>query len=302
MNKVAKTSFRWVVHNLWFLHNVSTVSTLFLLRNRITKFSVRLVNLLSKEDVNRLTRKSMLIMLILCAYISISMVTESIGRWSRVDGNLTTIIMAIKVPLIDSFYTEFMILSIVLYWLQYELLVVYQIRTLETSRNHLMKTQVITDISLRRAFHALMRITKTMDEFDDAFSPLPLFWFVTVFFSGAGHTFAFSDQDFSGVINLLNFLLPIVFSNTVLVCLILYMESCQRKLKGDFGTKTKAVMALDTTSGPNEIVLKQAVMTQLQEVLDRKFTAFGFFTLEKPFLLSFTASLITFTVLFMEFA
>jgi hypothetical protein len=178
----------------------------------------------------------------------------------------------------------------------------YQAKQLFSTEDKLANSGALNDNCLRKGLFCLHKVTRMMDSFEETFSLLPFLWFFGVFFSGAGIIFELKcSQNEWTTVQLATLLFPAFVQNIQLMFIVIDMESRHRRMKETFAPKIKSILSTATLSG-HELVLKQTLISQMEEIFDRKLTGFGFFSLDKSFLLSFIASFITFTALFIDLA
>lgn len=261
-------------------------------RRRIRLFTRRLLLSLDVITAGNVTQNALwgsmfgiLSWLFRFTLVSIRRKNRLIWRWNSLNDTCVTIMTTLlEIPSFD-----LVVPTLIVYIIFFQLLLCYSNTILRRVQVH-MKTSVNPDFV--RMHDMLEGVLESMREFDNIFSLLLLLSLTDVFVSTSVMVINVSREvNTANITALIKFVINIVW----MLGVVLFIHRKQESLVKESQQVRKVIL---TQKPP--CILSASFVSQLDSFSSMKMTAWSLFPLDKSLILSFVASVMTFTVLFLQ--
>ena len=191
--------------------------------------------------------------------------------------------------IIENLNQSFVTTSLAVYLVFFNVVHLFVCRQLFNIETYLKKS-LIADLT--QVCDSLCSTITVMNEFENTFSVLPFFWFT--------YLFAYASDQVLYIRNIrspkvLVFTLAFVIEFVCVIVAVVFMSSQSNSLHQE----TKKIERQLLNVKGNSFIKSRAV-AHLESISSFKVTAWKMFYLEKPFLMSFIGTVLTFSVLFID--
>ena len=288
--KTHKHILEFVVHLYWIFSSVSTIAIAFRQKRNIILLMNRLITHLPENKTRAVAWRSVgYIIFTFALNFSLSLRMFKNFKELRITWNL---VHNVYKTVFLTLHNNFQIIGMVFYALQYDILNSHLSDVLRCLNTYI-KTH--KKICMKRVYAVTLCLHKDIDDFDDAMSGFPFFWFSLAFFSGAAIMLKARLSQMNHMDQNINFFLYPIITNAVLVILIWLLDHMhlqrQKKIQN-------LVSYLVLFGSQTHIVLHLSVIDALQLLADKRQTALGLVYLDRHIILSFISAFVSFTALF----
>ena len=141
-------------------------------------------------------------------------------------------------------------------------------------------------------YYNFRTIQESAEEFDELFSMLPFTWLLYTFCATSLVVLDVANREVDDLI--------MYFFNNLCVLFVVIHASKLGQLFGKQTTIIEETLVTTDRSPSSTFFMTHKIMTQLQSISNVKMTAWFFFCIDRSLIMSFIASVMTFTVLFLE--